>query len=75
MGADFPVLPRINPTRGAGEVRNPELEEIKVRIASKFLWTAQSYIKVQKEGRPLLNVDLTSKTKEWDRKCKPTIQR
>jgi hypothetical protein len=33
MGADFPVLPRINPTRGAGEVRNPELKEIKVRIA------------------------------------------
>jgi hypothetical protein len=33
MGADFPVLPRISPTRGAGEVRNPELEEIKDRIA------------------------------------------
>jgi hypothetical protein len=32
MGADFPVLPRINPTRGAGEVRNPELEEIKEKL-------------------------------------------
>jgi|688.fasta_scaffold2207620_1 hypothetical protein len=32
MGADFPVLPRINPTRGAGEVRNPELEELKEKL-------------------------------------------
>jgi hypothetical protein len=32
MSADFPVLPRINPTRGAGEVRNPELEEIKEKL-------------------------------------------